>query len=59
MEMTEFAKGFWVGVFMYPAYTLVRITLIILTNAWTATYKPSACTGDCNQGRNCTCKDTV
>ena len=30
----------------------IRVLMTIAINAWVET---SACTGDCNQGRNCTC----
>lgn len=52
MEMTEFAKGFWFGFLLVPFYTFVKIACVIAINAWNA---KSACTGDCNQGRNCNC----
>jgi hypothetical protein len=46
-----FIYGVMVGFFLNPFLTTLTA---ILTNAWNRT---SACHGDCNQGRNCTCKD--
>lgn len=50
--MTEFDKGVLFGFLIVPLITLIRVLMTIAINAWVAT---SACTGDCNQGRNCTC----
>ena len=45
-----FIYGLIVGYFLNPFITVLKA---IFMNAWNAT---SACTGDCNQGRNCNCK---
>jgi hypothetical protein len=50
--MTEFDKGVLLGLVIVPLITLIRTLMTIAFNAWNET---SACTGDCNQGRNCTC----
>lgn len=46
-----FFLGLLIGYFLFPFFDIAKT---ILTNAWNAT---SACHGNCNQGRNCTCKD--
>ena len=46
-----FIYGMLLGYLLYP---FIAVTKAILTNAWNAT---SNCNGNCNQGRNCTCKD--
>ena len=50
--MSEFDKGILLGMAIFPLITFIRVLMTIAINAWVAT---SACTGDCNQGRNCTC----
>ena len=50
--MTEiFIYGLLLGYLLNPFISTLKA---ILTNAWNAT---NACHGDCNQGRNCTCKE--
>ena len=43
--------GIIVGYVLNP---LLAAAIAIVSNAWKATR--SSCTGDCNQGRNCTCR---
>ena len=42
----------------YISYPVLQIIKAIFINAWNATYT-SGCTGNCNQGRNCTCKNKL
>lgn len=46
-----FFYGLLIGYVTYPFWQALKA---IVVNAWNRT---STCTGDCNQGRNCTCKE--
>ena len=46
-----FIYGIVIGYFLNP---FLAVTKVILVNAWNAT---TNCNGDCNQGRDCTCKE--
>ena len=48
-----FIYGVLIGYILNPFLSIAKAILI---NAFNATYTPG-CTGDCNQGRNCTCKE--
>ena len=48
-----FIYGLVVGYLLYPFFSVIKA---IFMNAYNATYT-SGCSGNCNQGRNCTCKD--
>jgi len=51
--MDYIVLAFALGYISYPFINAIRAVFI---NAYNATY-PSKCTGNCNEGRNCTCKD--
>ena len=37
---------------------LITLAVVVGIVVLFATMPPTGCTGDCNQGRNCTCQDT-
>lgn len=47
--------GFALGYISYPYLNALKAIFI---NAYNATYT-SDCTGNCNQGRNCNCKNKL
>lgn len=53
--MEYFVLGVALGYISYPIFKILKAVFI---NAYNATYT-SGCTGDCNQGRNCDCKNRL
>lgn len=53
--MEYIVLAFALGYISYPFFEALKAIII---NTWNATYT-SGCTGDCNQCRNCTCKNKI